>query len=598
MKKLIFTLVLVGGILCFPTSAQKLSIENTYEFESLKKDSYLGNVSYYSEDKTTVLSYVEKDVFRTVFTDYYFDENLDFIRQEQDKYNLMDVFKGNAGIDDEGNITDEVLTMREKYPWFDYRGESYTREMVYINPAWGGKLTAQRVQYTYSFNWNYGYYNRSMKMLEKQTITGTDGERIYLYDRVNNFETGEVYLLIGLKPPKGDKSVKWQHTKKFQILKVNNNFEVEELELIEFPSAMAISYMNVLSADRELDFEGEGDVLDISNGQLAVVFSPIKSVLVKKSMNPNPGDQTMVLINSDGSIANKINIAVPTSGWVIDDYAMSYDGNDVYFFGAAKDEAYVNNLQPTNSPVTGRSEVKEIKYRDYQVMKISNGKMAWINTTNLDEFSERAVTPPSQRQSPEYKGKLFERALVFITPTGELIISGQKYTMKNVPDPNDPAKTIKVKDDYKDLVMFHFDNQGKLKSQYGIKRDKNNKYSKAILTPQDVALSGDGKTIYWTYGELQGMRRGFDITGGFLELAGVGTLSKSKLLYYPTVARIDLESGTIGDFVPLGADEDGRQKYYTNPEFPSLISPDGSTLTFIGESKNGKEIWLGRMNLE
>ena len=238
MKKLIFTLVLVGGILCFPTSAQKLSIENTYEFESLKKDSYLGNVSYYSEDKTTVLSYVEKDVFRTVFTDYYFDENLDFIRQEQDKYNLMDVFKGNAGIDDEGNITDEVLTMREKYPWFDYRGESYTREMVYINPAWGGKLTAQRVQYTYSFNWNYGYYNRSMKMLEKQTITGTDGERIYLYDRVNNFETGEVYLLIGLKPPKGDKSVKWQHTKKFQILKVNNNFEVEELELIEFPSAM------------------------------------------------------------------------------------------------------------------------------------------------------------------------------------------------------------------------------------------------------------------------------------------------------------------------------------------------------------------------
>jgi len=597
MKKTILSILLVGGIISFPASAQKLSIENTYEFESLKKDSYLGNVSYYPKDKTTVLSYVEKDVFRTVFTDYIFDENLNFIRQEQDNYNLKDVFKGNAGIDADGKITDEVLSMREKYPWFEYRGDSYTQDMVYINPAWGGKLTAQRVQYTYTFNWNYGFYQRSMSLMEKQTITGVDGERIYLYDRVNNFERGEVYLLIGLKPPKGDKTVKWQHTKKFQILKVNSDFEVEELELIEFPHAMAISYMNVLSANRNMEFEGEGDVLDISNGQLAVVFSPIKTMLSKKSTNPNPGDHTMVLINSNGSIANKISMNAPTSGWVIDDYAMSYDGNDVYFFGAAKDEAYVNALQPTNSPLTGRDEIKDIKYKDYQVMKISDGKLTWINTTNLDEFSERAVTPPSQKKSPEYKGKQFERCLAFITPTGELIISGQNYTTKNVPDPNDASKTIKVKDDYKDLVMFHFDNEGKLKSQYGIKRDKNNKYSKAYLTPQDVALSGDGKTIYWTYGELQGMRRGIEI-GGIFELAGVGTLSKSKLLYYPAVARIHLEAGTIGDFVPLGADAEGKQKYYTNPEFPSLISPDGSSLTFIGESKNGKVIWLGRMSLE
>jgi len=598
MKKFYLSVLLLTGALYFSSTAQTLSIENTYEFESLKKDSYLGNVTYHPEDKTTVLSYVEKDMLRTVFTDYIFDENLHFVRQEQDKYNIIDVFKGDAGVDREGNITDEVLTMREKYPWFEYQGESYVEEMVYINPAWGGKLTAQRVEYTYKFNWTFGFYMRTMKLLDKQTINGADGERIYLYDRVNNFKTGEVYLLIGLKPPKGDKSVKWQHSKKFQILKVNRDFEVEELEIIEFPYAMAISYFNVLSANRDMEFEGEGDALDISKGKLAVVFSPIKSILAKKVLNPNPSDQMLVLINPNGNIASKIEMNVPTSGWVIDDYAMSYDGRDVYFFGAAKDGAYVNSMQPTNSPLSGRSEVKEIKYKDYQVMKISDGKLNWVNTTSLDEFSVRAVTPPSQRKSPEYKGKLFERSLVFITPNGELIVSGQKYTMKSVPDPNNPDQTIKVKDAYKDLVMFHFDNKGNLKSQYGIKRDKNNKYSKAILTPQDVALSGDGKTLYWTYGELKGMKQGFEIGGGMLEMAGVGTLSKSKLLYYPAVARIDLEAGSIGDFVPLGATPEGKQLYYTNPQFPSLISPDGSNLTFIGESKNGKTIWLGRMNLE
>ena len=180
-----------------------------------------------------------------------------------------------------------------------------------------------------------------------------------------------------------------------------------------------------------------------------------------------------------------------------------------------------------------------------------------------------------------------------------MIISGQKYTTKNVQDPeypNDETKKIKVKDAYKDLVMFHFDKEGKLKAQYGIKRDKNNKWSKAILTPQDVSMSRDGKTMYWTYGELKGMRKGSVFGGGILELAGVA-LRKEKLLYYPAVARIDLSAGNIGDFVPLGA-VDGKQVYYTNPEFPSLIDPNGEHLTFIGENKTGKIMWLGRMPLK
>ncbi|MFT7590610.1 MAG: hypothetical protein ACI9UJ_000521, partial [bacterium] len=217
----------------------------------------------------------------------------------------------------------------------------------------------------------------------------------------------EVFLLIGLKPLKGDKSVKWQHAPKFQILKVNSNFEVEELETIEFPHVMAISYFNILTQDRDQEFEGEGDVLDISQGQLSIVFSPIKSILAKKLVNPDPADQTMVLINADGSIANKIPMKVPTSGWVIEDYAMSYDGNDIYFFGPAKDEAYVSSLQPSNSPLSGRSEVKAIKYRDYQIMKITNGEFSWANTTALEEFSVKAVTPPSQKKSPEYKRETF-----------------------------------------------------------------------------------------------------------------------------------------------------------------------------------------------
>ena len=400
-----FNIILLCGMISFGAYSQKLSIENTYEFTSLKKDSYLGNVTYDPDDKTTTLSYVEKDAMRTVFTNYVFDDKLEFVREDQEKFNLMDVIRGDARQTEDGVYTDEQKTFQEKYPWFDYRGESYTSEMISVRRGGKGTLIAQRVEYTYTFNWTFGFYMRKMKMLEKQTIAGADNERIFLYDRVNNFEQKEVYLLIGLKPPKGDKTVKWQHAKKFQILKINSNFELEELEKIEFPFAMAISYLNVLTEDREPAFEGEGPTMDMSTGQLAVVFSPVKSMLGKKVMNPDPSDHTMVLINGDGSIANKISVKPPTSGWVIEDYVMSADGRDVYFFGPAKDGTYVNLLQPTISPLTGRSEVKDIKYKDFQVMKISNGKKEWISTTNLDEFSEKAVTPPSQKKSPEYRGK-------------------------------------------------------------------------------------------------------------------------------------------------------------------------------------------------
>ena len=75
------------------------------------------------------------------------------------------------------------------------------------------------------------------------------------------------------------------------------------------------------------------------------------------------------------------------------------------------------------------------------------------------------------------------------------------------------------------------------------------------------------------------------------------TISKKKLLYYPTVAKVDLSKGRISDFKPLGQDEKGKQLYFTNPEFPQLYVP-GSHLTFIGEDKVGKKIWFARLDLE
>lgn len=121
-----------------------------------------------------------------------------------------------------------------------------------------------------------------------------------------------------------------------------------------------------------------------------------------------------------------------------------------------------------------------------------------------------------------------------------------------------------------------------------------NKFSKSILTPQDIYMGADDNTLYWVYGELQGFRKGFNIDLGIQNVA----IKKSKLLYYPTVAAVNTSKAKIGDFVTLGENEKGKQEYYTNPEFPQLLSGDRASLTFVGEDKQGKVIWLGRMNLK
>ena len=74
------------------------------------------------------------------------------------------------------------------------------------------------------------------------------------------------------------------------------------------------------------------------------------------------------------------------------------------------------------------------------------------------------------------------------------------------------------------------------------------------------------KSLYWTYGEIKGMR-GLELMQSVGSSNGNVTISKSKLLFYPAVSKIDLASGTLTDFNSLGKDSEGKQKYFTNPLF-------------------------------
>ncbi|MCI5057788.1 MAG: hypothetical protein MRY83_16855, partial [Flavobacteriales bacterium] len=439
-------------------------------------------------------------------------------------------------------------------------------------------------------------------VLGTKTVQGLDGGRIRLYERFNNLETGEVVLLVGNKPPKGEtKGRKFEQCRKFEILKVKSDLTLERGETFEFEHNYGINFVKSLTNDAVLDSGMVG--YDISKHKIAIYMSPIKSILSRKFQSDDPGKHKLLILNSQGKIESNIDINAPSSGWVIEDLIASNNGKDVYFYGPSKDGVYISDVQPMNSPLTANSGAPDdIKYKSFQMMKLTDGKLVWINATPLTEFKEKTVVPPSQKKAPQYIGKNFMKSIVYVTQKDEIIIAGQKYTTRSVPV--DPAKPdgprMKIIDNYKDLVMFHFDNQGVLKAQYGIRRDKNNQWSKANLTPQDIVENENGSTLYWIYGEIQGMRQGLDFGGGggLLDIAGEGTVSKRKLLYYPTVAKVDLGKASMGDFVPFGADAKGKQLYYTHPNFSHVVSSDYSKVTFIGEDKKGSVVWMGQMNIE
>jgi hypothetical protein len=66
-----------------------------------------------------------------------------------------------------------------------------------------------------------------------------------------------------------------------------------------------------------------------------------------------------------------------------------------------------------------------------------------------------------------------------------------------------------------------------------------------------------------------------------------------KVLMYPSVARIEIQSGNISDFVDFG-----QGKYYLHNAHPFLPTSANSKIVYFGESGNGKTLWFGRMPLE
>lgn len=517
--------------------AQTLSLEKTYEITGKANRGYLGNINIDEANNVIELTYVTKaNETKAKFETYQFDTKFNFIKVTADEI--------------------EFEKASVKYTWFKYKGENYSVEAVSVEGNLMGTLVLKRKLISYKWNWFWGGYDKYVKLLEKLKPKSDEGNKYYVYSKAENDVTGDVVVLVGEKAKIQKGSDPYLYMKKFHFLRITKDLDIVQDSPFDFENPQVI-VKSQLIAGEGADDENE----DASASNLGILFAPAGGAGFSKAADTDAKHYTFVSCNPTGVIDTKVSFTSGMSVWGVN--AMVNIQGSIVIFGPSKgDEKYFNQV------MTAGLDPETLKWDHFQIMKITNGQTAWINSVSIDEFENKLQTPPTQKKSPAYKGKKFAFANVSYTTSGDIFIMGQNFSLNQ----------DKVRK-YEDPLMFQFDNTGRLKAQYGVHRDENNKYAEMAPCAMSLIETNDNKSAYWMIAEIKGLRTETELGA-----------SKYKMLVYPSVAKINIGGSTIGDFAQFGQDT-----YYLNNRFMFLPIDEKNSIVFFGETKNGRTLWFGKM---
>ncbi len=436
----------------------------------------------------------------------------------------------------------EFEKAKTKYKWFKYQGELYTVEGLYVEPNLTGTLVLRQKQITYKYDWFFLGYYKEVDVLKKLKPKEDDGTRYHYLSHAEDDITGDVYILCGMKDKIGKNADGYRHSKEMVVLRYNQEVELISETSFSFDHPMTLAFSRSIPND-------EGGV-----GGMCFVFAPLGGPGMGKVADPNKNNYTYVRVNADPAVVDNIQFESFAPYWNINEMVIDVN-DDVYLFGASamgKDK-YYNQLLSTT------------KFKAVQLMKISNHNVAYFTETDLEEFDAKLKKPSDQKKSPSYEGKKFAFANYALASNGDFFVSGQNY------------KPSKEGPQFNDIVGFHFDDKGILKSQYSVDTKESNKIAKANGTEQFFIENAKGDKLYWFQ----------------LEIVGV-SMARGKMHAYPSIGSVTLDGSNVSNFTSYG----GEEGFFLDNSFPYLETDKGNTIVFFGSNKKGKDIWFARVLLD
>lgn len=529
MKTSAKNLVLLFLVVLLPLMGlpQKLEVEKTYEISKKARKGTLANVDW--DGNHYLLTYITKNTESLIKMQHYlFDNDFNFVDMKEQ--------------------VDTPEKLKTEHKWFNWKGESFSVEGNQVEASLTGTLGLRKKRITYTYDYDNASYTKTVETLDKVKPKSEDGRNFFYHSHAEDDITGDIYILCGikaiLKDVQADKKMANRQLLDLVVLKYNSNLEPVGEASIQFDYPQHLAFARAIgSSSGERDLDG-----------MCFVFAPMGGPGMNKYADPERTNFRYVRVDNNLKIVDDIKFTSKQTYWRIEEMVHSVDNDAIYLFGpsALGKEGYYNMLVNTQ------------KFKSVQLMKISDHKIAYQTETDLEEFKSKLRTPPSQKKVPAYEGKKFFFAGFEVAPNGDFLVIGQNKDDKG----------------YKDVLTFHFDKQGVLKSQYSLDVLESNKYAKEGPAEQALIPTLDGKSLYWILREVR----------------GVAMWSGNKPLTYPRIGKIDLSSGAISDFTEYG--KIGKEVYYLDPNFPYLKKADENVLVFFGSDKNGGNLWFCRVNLQ
>jgi hypothetical protein len=539
IRKTLLTLTM-GFLAVSQTFAQKVEVENTYDISGKAKRGELAYAEQLENGDYALYYQLPTSSRKYKIETYFFDSDFRFKSMEE--------------------YEEDVDKIRVKYKWFKGVAENTEYKLMRVESNLGGQLVLKYGRLKYRYDWNTGGRYWDWITDEKIKPKDQEGRKLSLISYVTDEPSVSVVTPGWVLPSVVTAQEATGNLTLFCNV-VNSIKDMKSGDVADQPWAM-IEYSAETKQILDEKYFGKAELgnrcqsivyqKQLSNGNYGMVYAATGGGPLKKYQNLAPTDFQYIEVSfKDKKIVRSIPFTSGDSYWKIN--SVEIVGNDVYIHGVGVDKKntkYYNELALKDKG----------KYTNYQIVKISGDKLAWVSKTNLTEFATKLKTPPSQKKTPEFTGQNFKIGSFTVSKSGEIFVNGQN---------------VKEGPKYKDLFVFHFGNDGKLKAQYGVDIKENNKISDVTQTECLFLESQDGKTMSWLIREM------------------VDYKNDGRLLSYARIATISTANATISDFVSLG--QDGKEKYYLSNDCPILPSKSDSKMTFFGADRSGKTIWFCRV---
>ncbi|MBC8111870.1 MAG: hypothetical protein H7Y04_12485 [Verrucomicrobia bacterium] len=558
MKKIIFKMLvsILLLLVIMPVTAQTVEKEKSIEISRRAKRGYLEVFEYDEDTKTYFLMFVIGENAKAITYEIYrFSYDFDLLEQFTEK-EAFEKFKGKY----------KELKNKRKPNRDDVVKDYYLAKGNLMM-----KLILERTREITKWNWVFGTYRTKTETLEKVKPKNADGDNLTYFSHYYDAENGDIIVLVAPRTSEAGKQ--------YSLMRFDQNLDFVKKTDITFEYSMTPIYTYGMSNntfvgrftasaakrgktlnDKDISSEGTNTATGVikSNGAF-FIFAPAAFGGSAKKYN-NPDKNAYEIVYSDAAMnVSRVPFKSPNPYWRVDDVARSEDGKEWYFYGVSaegKDKYYNQMTNPA------------MKFNAVQLMKYTIGQknIEFINSTNLDEMSTKLVVPPSQKKKPEYEGKKFATR-GYLTTNGEFFIYGQNIKIKDV-------KNVGKVTYYLDAIGFYYNDQGKLKAQYGIDALEDGKESKMLGAEQAILTYGE--KLYWIITEVDDIEDGIPLA-------------------YPRIGTIDRKTANLSNFKILGLVD--KRTHYLDINNP-MIPLETDKLTFFGSTKNGKYLYFGRVKFD